>query len=70
MKTIGLIGGFRADVSQLAQWPSGLNFLAGLAEVGQFKSVIDRRYPFEQFVEAYRYIDTGRKRGNVSLILK
>jgi len=42
-----------------------LRFLASLAESGSFKPVIDRRYPFEQIVEAHRYVDTGRKRGNV-----
>jgi NADPH:quinone reductase-like Zn-dependent oxidoreductase len=42
-----------------------LRFLARLAESGSFKPVIDRRYPFEQIVEAHRYVDTGRKRGNV-----
>lgn len=47
-----------------------LRFLAGLAETGEFKPVIDRRYPFEQFVEAHRYVDTGRKKGNVCLILE
>jgi len=31
---------------------------------------MDRRYLFEQFVEARRYVDTGRKKGNVSLILE
>src|SRR6185503_14251501 len=44
-----------------------LRFLARLAESGQFKPVIDRRYPFDQIVEAHRYVDTGRKRGNVVL---
>jgi NADPH:quinone reductase-like Zn-dependent oxidoreductase len=42
-----------------------LRFLAGLSEMGEFKPVIDRRYPFEQIAEAHRYVDTGRKKGNV-----
>ena len=42
-----------------------LRFLASLAESGQFKPVIDRRYPFERIAEAHRYVDTGRKKGNV-----
>lgn len=47
-----------------------LRFLAGLAEAGEFKPVIDRRYPFEQIAEAHRYVDTGRKRGNVIITLE
>lgn len=47
-----------------------LRFLADLAEKGQFRPVIDRRYPFEQIVEAHRYVDTGRKRGNVIITLE
>lgn len=47
-----------------------LRFLAGLAEAGHFRPVIDRCYPFEQIVDAHRYVDTGRKKGNVAVTLE
>jgi len=47
-----------------------LRLLAGLAEAGEFKPVIDRHYPFEQIAEAHRYVDTGRKKGNVVITLE
>jgi NADPH:quinone reductase-like Zn-dependent oxidoreductase len=46
-----------------------LQFLAKLSETGEFKAVIDRRYPFEAIADAHRYVDTGRKRGSVVITL-
>jgi NADPH:quinone reductase-like Zn-dependent oxidoreductase len=40
-------------------------YFKGLMESGAFKPVIDRRYRLDQIVEAYRYVETGQKIGNV-----
>ncbi len=40
-------------------------YLKGLVEKGAFKPVIDRHYKLEQIVEAYKYVESGQKIGNV-----
>lgn len=44
-----------------------VEFLKELAEKGEFTPVIDRHYPLNEIVEAYKYVESGQKTGNVIL---
>lgn len=61
--------GIRVNGTEVKPSADDLRELARLAEAGVLKPVIDRRYGFDEIVEAHRYLDTGRKRGNLVVTL-
>ncbi len=46
-----------------------LHFIRDLLEKNLFRPVIDRKYPLEKIVEAYHYVASGQKIGNVILTM-
>jgi NADPH:quinone reductase-like Zn-dependent oxidoreductase len=47
-----------------------LIFLKELVETGKYKPLIDRQYRLDQIIEAYKYVETGQKIGNVVITVR
>jgi NADPH:quinone reductase-like Zn-dependent oxidoreductase len=50
--------------------PGMMARLKELIESGAFRPLVDRSYPLDEIVEAYRYVETGRKVGNVVISVR
>ncbi len=46
-----------------------VDLIKKLIEEGKFKAVIDRKYLLDQTAEAFKYVETGQKTGNVVIVL-
>lgn len=44
-------------------------FFREIIESGQYRAVIDRKYPLDEISEAYRYVETGQKTGSVVITI-
>lgn len=59
----------RVIAGPASEKPEDLQELADLATQGAIRPVIDQRFPFERIVDAYRVVDSGRKKGSVIVTL-
>jgi NADPH:quinone reductase-like Zn-dependent oxidoreductase len=46
-----------------------VQFFKEIIEAGKYKAVIDRKYKLEEIVEAYKYVETEQKTGNVVITI-
>lgn len=60
-----LLGGKKVVFAPPKDLKGSLGFIRDLVEKGNFKPVIDRRYPLEKISEAFNYVASGQKKGNV-----
>ena len=50
--------------------PEAIRYLKEFIASGRFRPVLDRTYPLDQIVEAYRFVETGQKLGNVVIAVE
>lgn len=63
--TTPIFGGQRVKFPIPSDCKRSLLYIKKLIEEGKFKAVIDRTYAYPEIADAYRYVETGMKTGNV-----
>ncbi len=62
------LSGTKKVVGGVAKYTTeNLNALKNMIESGELKTVIDKQYTLEQIIDAHTYVDTGHKKGHVSV---
>ena len=56
-----------AGLDSAAERKEQLELLRKMFEAGKYKATIDKTYSIDEIIEAHRYVDTKRKKGNVVL---
>ena len=69
MLWISIINRVKVVFGLLEERSEDLDFLRDLVEAGELEAVVDRTYPLEQVAEAQRYVESGRKKGNVVITI-
>jgi NADPH:quinone reductase-like Zn-dependent oxidoreductase len=64
-----LFGGKKVIFRPPKNIKAGLSFVKDMIDKGKFKPVIDRKYPLDKIAEAYKYVATGQKIGNVIITM-
>jgi NADPH:quinone reductase-like Zn-dependent oxidoreductase len=64
-----LFGGKKVSFSAPVPVKEGLLFIKEQIEKGSFRPVIDRKYPLVKIAEAFIYVATGQKTGNVIITM-
>ena len=65
-----LMGGKKVKFPVPLNIPRSLNYINELLEAGKFRPIIDRTYSLDQIREAFQYVESGNKTGNVVISLK
>jgi len=63
-----LLGGKKVVFKSL-KIKDGLSFIKDMIEKESFRPVIDRKYPLDKIAEAFQYVMTGQKIGNVIITM-
>ncbi len=65
-----LFGGKKVVFKTYKRVKPGLDFIKDMIEKGKFRAVIDRKYPLEKIADAFRYVQSGQKIGNVVITMQ